>query len=316
MRKKQVQFIIFFLFSIIFIVSASSITFAQIPSPQRSSVSAFVDKTFLQNVAVTILSAVLAFSSGYVLAGINKFKSGSSKRLSYSLDIETGIVNIKENIKQKVRVLYEDKEIINLSNINFDIENTGNSVIKSQEIRFEFSSETRILDFYFDPQPLPEMKAELINDPGLRSFEKKCRISHIEKGQTLTMRFVVTSDSEIKLIPHPYNENGDVEFLSRSTTKTLSEREQVAKFLSLLIMYYVIPPVFSLFSLSLFSVTIGGLVRLGFLLFLFRFIAPFSETVAELISTWLNPEDKNSVSLLNVEVGGDLNIADVNKRYG
>jgi len=273
-----------FLFSIIFFASASSITFAQTIPSQNSTVNTFFDKTFSQNVAVTVLSAVLAFLGGYALAGIST-KSGSGKRLSYSLDIETGLVNIEKNIKQRVKILYENKEVINLSNLRFDIENTGNSVVKSQEIRFEFSSEARILDFYFDPQPLPEMKVEQISDPGLREFERKCRIGHIEKGQKLGMRFIVTSDSEIKLIPHPYNENGDVEFLSRSTTKTLSEREQVANFLTLLIMYFVIPPVFSLFSLSPFSESIAGVVRLVILLVLFRFIVPFSEVIAELIAT-------------------------------
>jgi len=314
MRKKQAQFIVVFLFSMIFFASASSITFAQTISPQNSPISAFLDKTFLQNVAVTVLSAVLAFLGGYALANISK-KSGSGKRLSYSLGIETGLVNIEKNIKQKVKVLYENKEIINLSNIRFDIENAGNSVIKSQEIRFEFSPESRILDFYFDPQPLPEMKVEQVRDPGLRDFERKCKIGHIEKGQKLGMRFIVTSDSEVKLTPHPYNESGDVEFLSRSTTKTLSQREQVAKFLTLLIMYFVIPPVFSLFSLSPFSESIAGVVRLVILLVLFRFIVPFSEVIAELISTWLNPEykDRQSLSLTDVEVGGDLNIGDVNR---
>ena len=294
MSKKHIQFILIFLIAMILFGSVSPLTYAQTPSPPSNTNNIFLDKTFLQSVAVAILSAVLAFLGGYALAGISK-KSGSGKRLSYSLNIESGLVNIDKNIKNKVRVLYENQEIVNLSNVKFDIENTGNSVVKSEEIRFEFSEGSRIIDFYFDPQPHPEMKVEKLDDSGLKDCEKKCRIGHIERNQALGVRFVVSSDSEIKLTPHPYNENGDVEFSSRSATKILNEREQVANFLSLLIMYFVIPPVFSLFDQFPFVENIVGVVRLVILLSLFRFIVPFSQVIAELISIRLNKDSQSIV---------------------
>jgi hypothetical protein len=97
-----------------------------------------------------------------------------------------------------------------------------------------------------------------------------------------------------------------------------SEREQVARFLSLLIMYFVIPPIFSIFSfpLSIFSDSIAGLVRLALLLALFRFIVPFSEVIAGLVSKWLNFEEKDSQALSflqGVTVEGDLTVGDINQ---
>lgn len=152
------------------------------------------------------------------------------------------------------------------------------------------------------------MKVEKITDSSIREFERKCRIGHIEREQKLGVRFVVTSDSEIDLKLHSYNENGDVKFESKTMTKTLSEREQVAKFLSLIVMYFIIPPVFSLFSVSILSESIAGLVRLVLLLALFRFIVPFSEVIAELISKWLNFEQKDNlhVSLQGSPFEGDI----------
>lgn len=313
MRKRQFQFIMLFLFSAIILCSISPLTFAQVATTQPAQTNTFLDKAFLQNIAITLLSAVLAFLGGYALAGISK-RSGSGKRLSYNLIVETGLVNVEKNVKERVKVLYEGKEIANLSNIKVDIENTGNSVVRSEEIRFGFLQGTQILDFYFEPMPEPEMNIEKIDTSDIGEFERKCRVGHIEKEQRLGVRFVVTSDSDIQLKLYPYNQNGDVEFVSRSATKTLSARDQVARFLSLLIMYFVIPPVFSIFSLSPFSEIIAGVVKLTLLLALFRFIVPFAEVIAELISKWLNFEEKDSQALSflqGVNVEGDLTVGDI-----
>jgi len=311
MRKMQVRFVILFLFSVIFFVTASSVAYAQIPNSSSNESNIFLDKSFLQNVAVAFLSAVLAFLSGYALAGIGK-KTRSGKKLSYSINIESGLVNVEKNIKDKVKVIYETEEIVNLSNVKFELLNNGDSVVKSQEIRFEFPQTTRILDFYFDPQPQPEMKVEKVHDTSIKEFEKKCRIGHIEKDQQLGVRFIVTGDSEINLIPHPFNENGDVEFISRSTAKTLSEKEQISRFLSLFAMYFLIPPIFSAFSYI--GELMAGVVRLTILLSLFRFIVPFSEVVADVITSWLKNKDNQisqGVSFDHISAQGDLCIGNV-----
>lgn len=312
MRQKKVQFIALFLFSVIIFFSTSQLTFAQASDPLTSPAKPFVDIPFLQNITLAILAGIIAFASGYVLAGISK--KSSSKRLSYNLDIETGLVNVEKTVKEKVKVLYEDKEIANLSNINIDIENTGSSIVKSQEIRFEFLQGTKILNFYFDPQPQPEMKVEEINDPNLKEFERKCRIGHIEKEGKLGVRFVVTSNSEVKPTLHPYNENGDVELVSRVATKILSQREQVVKFISLLIMYFVIPPAFLIVSPIREPIPIAALIRLGLLVPLFSSIVPFSEVVGELVFKWLNFEekDKQSLSLLQgAIIEGEITVGEI-----
>jgi len=311
MRKIQIRFVILFLFSVIFFVIASSVAYAQVPNSSSNESNIFFDKSFLQNVAVALLSAVLAFLSGYALAGIGK-KTRSGKKLSYSINIESGLVNVEKNIKDKVKVTYEREEIVNLSNVKFELLNSGESVVKLQDIRFEFPETTRILDFYFDPQPQPEMKVEKIYDPSIKEFEKKCRIGHIEKDQQLGVRFIVTGDSEVSLIPHPFNENGDVEFISRSTAKTLSEKEQISRFLSLFVMYFLIPPIFSAFSYI--GELMSGVVRLTILLFLFRFIVPFSEVIADVITSWLRNKDiqmSNGVSFSNISAQGDISVGDV-----
>jgi hypothetical protein len=224
LKRSQVKLLIIFSLSIVLICSWQA--FAQTPQSQTSSPEAasFFNTDFWQKVILAILSATLAFVSGYVLAGINRKRQETEKKLSYSLSIENGLVKIEKDIRERVKVLYDSEEIENLYNVSFDLENTGATVVKSQEIRFAFTEDTRILDFSFEPKPEPEMKVEKI-EAGLRSFERKCKIGQIERGQKLSIRFTTTSKSELQEVKlHPYNEVGDVKIESRSISKALRQR--------------------------------------------------------------------------------------------
>jgi len=194
----------------------SSHSYAQNSPPQLSN-KIFVDKTFVQNITVTVLSALLSFFSGYFLSRLQSNQT-ITKRISYSRDIEKGIVNIAKNIQNKVKVLYENQEIQNLYSVKFNLENTGSTVIKLQEIRFEFSGKTRILDFRFNAESSPEMQISEVQEANLRNFERKIRIGHMEKEQSLEIEFTVTCQDELEITPHPYNPEGNVQFISRSAS--------------------------------------------------------------------------------------------------
>lgn len=259
--------------------ASSSITSA-LPSDSKP----FFDTTFWQNVAVAVLSAVLAFLSGYALAGVGK-KKGSGKELSYSLSITNGVVQVDKDIKERVKILYNDELIDNLYNVEFELENTGDTVVKSHEVRFEFPEGTRILDFSFDPEPEPEMGvAKIESGLGLKPNERKCKIGQIERGQKVGVQFAVTNKSDLQEVKvHPFNEIGDVVFSPREIVKQVSDKEQVKKFLINSILYFLIPPIFD--SLPVFSGELmSAVTRLFILLNLFRVIAPFSEAVADLIT--------------------------------
>ncbi|OCQ92225.1 hypothetical protein BCD67_04560 [Oscillatoriales cyanobacterium USR001] len=282
LKKLQIQLLTIFFLAIIIVFSSQA--FAQIPpSPTFTpNASSFFNTDFGQKVAVAIISSILTFSCSYILAQINK-KQGSGKKLSYKLSIYQGLVKIDNDIKKNVKVFYNKEEIQNLYNVDFYVENTGNTVIKSEEIRFEFPEEARILDFSFVPEPEPEMKVEKIEGgQGLRPFEKKCKIGHIEKGQRLKVRFTATSTAEtLKVEPHHFNENGDVQFEPTATTQALSDKDHLTKFLTIYILYLVVPPAFYIFPII--GETIAGVIRFGILIGLFNFIVPFSEIIADIV---------------------------------
>ena len=229
------------------------------------------------------MSAVLAFLSGYAIAGVSRNK-GSGKKLSYNLSITNGVVQIEKEVKERVKILYDDALIDNLYNVEFELENTGNTVVKSQEIRFEFPENTRILDFSFDPQPEPEMRvAKIESESGLKANERKCRIGHIEKSQKVKAQFAVTNKSDIQDVKvYPFNEIGDVEFSAREVAKQLSDKDQITKFLIYSILYFLIPPIFESFPI-LYGQIMAGAVRLVILFNLFTVIPSFAEACADLI---------------------------------
>ena len=296
MKKTQIRLLVVFSLSIILVFSSQA--FAQTPPLPTAppDVNSFFNTTFWQNVAVAVLSAIFAFSGGYALSEVSK-KQRSGKKLSYSLSTENGLVKIEKNIRRSVKVFYNSEEIENLYNVTFDLENTGNTVIKSQEIRFEFPEETRILDFSFEPEPEQEMKVEKI-EAGLRVFEKKCKIGQIERGQSLGVRFTATSTAEIREVKlHPYNEGGDIEFVSRTITKALSDKDHIAKFLSLYILYLILPPAFYLFPVI--GETMAGIVRFAILISLLKLIIPFSEIIADIVFKLIPKSGEGGVYHIN-----------------
>jgi hypothetical protein len=265
--------------------------FAQaVPSASPEATTSFFNTTFLQNVAVTVLAAILAFLSGYALAGVSRRK-GSGKKLSYDLSIANGVVQVEKEVKERVQILYDGQSIENLYNVKFELENTGDTVVKSQEIRFAFPENAKILDFSFHPEPEPEMGVSKIEEKsGSKSHERKCRIGQIERGQKVGVQFAVTSKTDIQDVGiYPFNEDGDVEFSRGDIAKQSSDKEQVAKFLVYLIFYLVIPPIFDTLSpIILFSEIMAGLARLLILVNLFKLIVPFSEVIASLIMHMIN----------------------------
>lgn len=283
MREKRRYLFITSVVASILILSPQ--VFAQLSSSASSpDTESFFNTTFWQNAAVAVLSAVLAFLSGYALAGVGK-KKGSGKQLSYNLSIANSVVQVEKEVKERVKILYNGELIDNLYNIEFELENTGNTVVKSQEIRFEFPEGTRILDFSFKPEPEPEMGATKIESgAGLKVHERKCRIGQIERGQGVRFQFAATNESDIQEVKiHPYNEIGDVEFSAREIAKQMSDKEQITRFLVYLIFYLLIPPVFDLLPF-LYDEIMAGVFRLFILFNLFKLIAPFSETIATIIT--------------------------------
>ncbi len=275
MSRTYKNLILLFISSMSFIISTKSIA-ADGAGTNREQ------NDFWQKVAIAMVSASLSFLSAYALAEINRRRQ-PRKQLSYDTAIKQGLVAVESNVKHKVKVLYEGREIEDLYHVMCAIENTGNMVIKNQYIRFEFSEETDIVDFFFEPKPESEMGIEEVQDTQLGKHERRYKIGQIERGHKIALQFVVNS-TNMQLKLHPFNEVGDVEFVPRSVSKSYDEKDKITRFLTLYLMYILVPEVFYIIPISFISSMAAGAVRLALLMLMFPLLKPFARAIADLLS--------------------------------
>lgn len=247
---------------------------------QVATNSVFSKETW-EKIAIAVLSAVLAFIGSYLLSQIQR-RSQPRKQLSYDTDVRKGLVTVQEEVKEKVKVLYSGQEITDLYYVACNIENTGTTVIKKEQIRFEFPADANILDHFFDPKVQPEFGVEPVTNGGLNHFERKFAIAHLEKNQKVGFRFILTSGEMPQVKLHPFNDEGDVEFIPRAVSVVADERFHIRSFAALFIMFTVLPPIFSGIPFGL-GTFVASIVQLAIFFSMLPHIKPFAKTITELI---------------------------------
>jgi hypothetical protein len=267
-------------------------------------------------ITIAVVSAVLGF---LVSIAIESIKKGSTpkKQLSYTKIIKSGIIGkIEKDVENKVSILYDGKPAKNMFYALFDIENTGNQQIKNQEIRFEFTEGSEILDVFFEPQKiLPEMDFEEINLPISVNNEKKYKIGMIKPKEKFGFRFIVqSSENKIATLDHHTKNEEDVSFVAREAKKVADDIDQIKSFLSLSLTFFVLLPLLqNLLSKNVFLhpffrdlselvVSIVGLI--GFIFVILPRFGSFIQSVVNLVSGSLQkPVDIQAQNIAVVAFG-------------
>jgi len=159
----------------------------------------------------------------------------------------------------KIGVSYDGITVKELVQIYIRFENTGNTLIEDQYIRFRFPEQARILDVDLDPKPEQELGVIEILEPALGAMERRYKVGHLEAAQSV--RFRIASDggawpgwSDI----HPFNEEGGVLFLRRDVARQKEDEDEVGPFIQgavllmlLLLLGLAVPNIFSIVTLVL-----------------------------------------------------------------
>ena len=238
----------------------------------NESVSFSLGGDFLEKIVIAIVTAIFTFLSISFLE-YRKQKRKPKKQLSYDTEIKEDLVAVERNIKEKVKVLYSDQLIENLYHVACDVENTGNMVVKDHYIRFEFPKGTDIVDSFFEPTPEREINVEELQDPDLELHEKRYRIGHLECKQQVGYRFILTGSTRVDPKLHPFNEAGDVDFVHRSIRRISEEMDDITGFVTLFLLFLIIPPLFYIIPSELGSMA-AGVVRLIIFIYMTQFIKP------------------------------------------
>ena len=142
----------------------------------------------------------------------------------------------------------------------FQVENTGNRVIKNQYLRFQFDNQSALLEDVYEPDPPKEYSVDRIHDQNERlerryligqlECEQKVHKSNshfqLECEQKVGIRFVLSSENSPQLEVFPKNEEGDISFVLRSQKKAADERQQITRFIFLVLLWYLFPSFLSL----------------------------------------------------------------------
>lgn len=189
-------------------------------------------KDILENrYALAIFTAGCGFVFALILERI-KAKRAPRKAISWDATIEKAPRLNDKDETSKVGISYDGRLVKDLVQIYVRFENTGNTVLKNEYIRFRFPTRARILEVELDPFPERELGVTEVRDPDLSGIEKRYKISHLEAGQSV--RFRVVSDGGAWLgwsDIHPFNEEGDVLFQRRDVARAKADEDEVEPFI-------------------------------------------------------------------------------------
>lgn len=267
----------------------------------------------LNGVIVAVVSGIIGFLASFVIERIKK-KNEPRKQISYSKVVKSGIVGkIEKDIEGKIGVLYNGKPAQNMFYALFDIENTGNQQVKNQEIRFEFTDDSEILDVFHSPQKIePEMELKELLDSNLGNHQKKFRIGVIKPKQKLGFRFIVQGpkNESLDFKYHPKNDD-DVSFIKIEDKKVADDVEQVRSFLINCLIAFVVFPLmkenaqFFLFpELSFSLLSLGSLIVFGLLII--PNLENFIKSVVNLASKKQSDIQSEKIGML--VMGGSVNV--------
>jgi hypothetical protein len=255
-------------------------------NPNATTIESIFAGDFWTKIAIAVVSAALAFISSFILAQLKRHQE-PRKQLSYSLTTLGGVVQVDEAISDRIKVLYRDREVKDLHQVRCKLENTGNTVIKSQYVRFEFPTEAAILDCYFEPQPPREFGVRELTEEGIGINERRFILSHLERDSAVAVRFVVMGPGSVQPKLHPFNESGDVEFVPRELAIEANDLEILTYFVRLWLLFLIVPPLLYAIPSELGSLG-AGLARLVLVIGMFPRLRIVSKSIAKILSRWAN----------------------------
>ncbi|MCC3511962.1 MAG: hypothetical protein EAZ86_28000 [Oscillatoriales cyanobacterium] len=279
-----------------------------ISSPNISITSPFyLQQDFWAKVAIAVVSAIATLAANYTLQVLKK-KDEPKYQLSHYTSIKKGVVEVEKDFQEKISILYNSQKIANdFYYVVCEVKNTGSLAIKDEYIRFEFSKGTRFIDV-FAPDAKKEMGVEdLQNDPNfkLENHEKRYKISSLKKCEKIIFRFVVVPTEGESLTMTPHNTNGEVEFILGSLKEVEDERYNLTKFITLFLIFIIVPPVFDV--IPFFGSIVALWARLSILFLIYPFIEPISKIVAQAVLTGAYKTEDLVKEFVNV-AGSDNNV--------
>lgn len=259
---------------------------------------------FQRNLIVAAVGAVIGVLGTVAIERV-KMRREPTRRLSWDAEVHNAMVSTDETIRQRLQLSYGGLPIEGLSSVEFQIENTGNRVVKDEYLRFSFPPGVEVIDAVPTSAPEREMGVARRPDREQSRGEAVFAIGHLERGQTVALRLSVSGQNieGWKVVAH--NDEGDVEFHERSAARRKEDREHVPAFFRLAFLLFTVPPLFTFLGDA--GDVAAAVLSAAFLISLLPHLAPTGRALRDFLT---RPEPSSGVHIGNVHastfaVGGN-----------
>ena len=256
-----------------------------------------MDASTLQ-ILIALGSALLGFAFSYALERIKRRRE-PNRQISWDAATEQGIIETHPDLREKIDVTYNGLKVDGLTAVTCRLTNTGNRVVKNQEVRFTFPAGVKLLDASLDPVPQREIGVTRITAKEA-PMEAIYRIDHLEKGQDVIVKLLATGKEASDWKLFPFNQDGDVDFQQRDNIRRREEKEHVVPFLTILTVMIIFEAIAAPLASKTPFAYIPPIVELALAALLSSHVLPMARWIRDTFSSY-----DNSHSLVNTVRGGE-----------
>jgi len=293
-------------YSLVFWLQISE-SFAQ-ASPDTGDFS----NTTFGKIMIALVSAFMSLLVGYILLYL-KERREPAKRISYNAEFKKGLIGIEERISKDVKFMYKGIPVDKLSYVKCDVANTGSSVIRREQLRFEYPRGIEILDYEIEPTPPKESGLECVigvNDlPNERSFT----IAQFNRAQLFSFNFVLKGEATGGINIFGKNEEEDVEIVAKEISSTADDTKTLESFIFVFLLTLFVPHVLSgipdvLFGRFSISDVVDWLFWIVVTVVVLRYLPVVSHILAQAI-TKFRMDSEPTISFRDMSAKGSIVIA-------
>jgi hypothetical protein len=262
----------------------------------------------VSKVAFAIGSAIIGAACSYVIA-LLLARRNPHKQLSWDASTDRSMLSVSSDIRDNVNISYKGENVSDLVAVKCRVANTGNTVIKEEQLRFAFRDGTRILEADFSPQPERELRAARVDLADLKPTERMFFIGQLEAGQEVSFEIMATGERVEEWSLH-HSDEGNVEFRQRDANRIKDEEEHIRPTVIIAILFLAISAIMQAieatdFFLNQFVAGIGVLIDLALAISLAPHVLPIARIIQRLVARWLlRPDATTSVTIQ----GGDARV--------
>jgi len=251
---------------------------------------------FVEKVAVAIVSFLLGIISTVIITLWTERRKRS--QITYSKKVETPLTLAKDELKDKLKFVYQNKEIEKLFFYSLKIANTGKKTIKSQFFTCLFSKGAEMIDSAFPRISYKPEVGPVTLDKLVSSNEYRYKIDILGAGQTVSIDFL-TAGNHSGEMDVMFGPNEETKFIEGDVTGIVNLEDHIQNIVVSIIIFFL----YLLIINSVFDTTklILNCIILPFLIPAFRSLRSI---ISEIVKKFQELSHSNADLLVNV--GGSV----------